>query len=53
MQWLDSGTYPLLAPILQALAIVACFTIQKRLLFDRIGFEEKEYFRSFLFPALL
>jgi len=53
MQWLDSGTYPLLAPILQTLAIVACFTIQKRLLFNRIGFEEKEYSRSFLFPALL
>jgi len=51
--WLDTGSFPLAAPILQALVMVLCFAIQKRMLFDRVGLDEKDYFRSFLFPALL
>ena len=51
--WLDTGAFPLLAPILQALGMVLCFAIQKRVLFDGVGLDEKDYFRSFLFPALL
>ena len=33
--------------------MVLFFAIQKKLLFDRVGLDEKDYFRSFLFPALL
>ncbi len=51
--WLDTGSFPLLAPILQALAMVLFFAIQKKVLFDRVGLDEEDYFRAFLFPALL
>ena len=33
--------------------MVCFFAVQKKVLFDRIGLDEKDYFRSFLFPALL